>query len=192
MCKTCKKSLLDIENAILIKYYQYTAKTRALYESTDGLAGQPADNRPNSDGLWDVHRTVPYLTVPVDWWPGPPIGNRSVQIRTITWCTGPEPLLTVGPQQRSIPKCAVTKSPVKLIQLLTTSTNAWWFGNLQRSKLNGTRKSVSSTQAQIPTSPCTCHASIQCHIVSPLAGSSSGMAVNEEVWRIMFSPYDND
>jgi len=55
MCKTCKKSLLDVENAILIRYYYYTAKTRALVESTDGPAGQPADNLPNSEGLGNVH-----------------------------------------------------------------------------------------------------------------------------------------
>ena len=42
MCKTCKKSLLDVENAILIRYDYYTAKTRALYESTHGPAGHPA------------------------------------------------------------------------------------------------------------------------------------------------------
>jgi len=51
MCKTYKRSLLDVENAILIRYYYYTAKTKALYESADGPAGQPADNPPNSDGL---------------------------------------------------------------------------------------------------------------------------------------------
>jgi len=76
MCKTCKKSLLDVENVILIRYYYYTVKTRALYESTDEQAGQPADNRPNSDGLWDVHQTVPELMVLVDWWPGPPMWKR--------------------------------------------------------------------------------------------------------------------
>ena len=76
MCKTCKKSLLDVENAILIRYYYYKARTRALYESTDGPAGQPADNPPNSDRLWDVHRTVPELMVPVHWGPGQPIWKR--------------------------------------------------------------------------------------------------------------------
>ena len=65
ICKTCKKSLLDVENMILIRYYYETAKTRALYESTDGPAGQPVDNPPNPDRLGDVHRTVPELMVRV-------------------------------------------------------------------------------------------------------------------------------
>ena len=47
--------------------YNYpTAKTRTLYKSTDGCA----DNRPNTDGLGDIHRTVPELTVRVYWQPG--------------------------------------------------------------------------------------------------------------------------
>jgi len=65
ICKTCKKSLLDVENMILIRYYYETAKTRALYESTDGPAGQPVDNPPNPDRLGDVHQTVPELMVRV-------------------------------------------------------------------------------------------------------------------------------
>ena len=74
--QTCKKSLLDVENVILITYYYYTAKTRALYESTNGPAAQPADNPPNSDGLWDAHWTVPELIVRVYWRPGLPIWKQ--------------------------------------------------------------------------------------------------------------------
>jgi len=76
MYKTCKNSLLDVENAILIRYYYYTVTTRSLYESTDGPAGQPADKQPNSDRLWDVQRTVPELAVQVYWPPGPPIRTQ--------------------------------------------------------------------------------------------------------------------
>ena len=43
-----------------------TAKTKTLYISTDGPAGQPADNPPNPDGLGDLHRTVPELTLQVN------------------------------------------------------------------------------------------------------------------------------
>jgi hypothetical protein len=64
-CKAFTKGLLDVEQAVLIKYYYQTAKAKALYESTDGPAGQPADKPPNSYGLGDFHRTVPELTVPV-------------------------------------------------------------------------------------------------------------------------------
>jgi len=39
----------------------------------DGPAGWPTDNPPNSDGLGVYHRTIPQLTVWVDWQPGPPI-----------------------------------------------------------------------------------------------------------------------
>jgi hypothetical protein len=40
-----------------------TAKTRTLYKSTDGPAVRPADNPPNPDGLGDLHRIIPELTV---------------------------------------------------------------------------------------------------------------------------------
>jgi len=62
-CKAFKKRLLDVEQAIVIRYYYQRAKARALYESTDGPAGQSADNRPSSDWLGDIHRTIPELTV---------------------------------------------------------------------------------------------------------------------------------
>jgi len=71
--KPCKMSLLDVENMILIRYYYGTAKTRVLYESTDGAAGQPADNPPNSVGFWDVHSTRPKLRIRVHWRQGLPI-----------------------------------------------------------------------------------------------------------------------
>jgi len=69
-CKTCKKRLLAVEYVILIRYYHQTANTRALYECTDGPAGWPTDNPPTSDGLGDFHRSVPELTVWVNWQPG--------------------------------------------------------------------------------------------------------------------------
>jgi len=103
MCKTCKKSLLDVENAILIRYYYCTAKTRALYESTDGPAGQPADYPPNSNGLRDVHRTVAKMTARVNWRPGPPIWkwvgsdpfpDPKRQSRTVANTTQGHPALT--------------------------------------------------------------------------------------------------
>jgi hypothetical protein len=73
-CSTSKSSLLVAENSILIRYYQHTANTRALYESIDGPAGQPADNLPNSAGLGVYHGTVPEWAVCVYWRPRPPIG----------------------------------------------------------------------------------------------------------------------
>jgi hypothetical protein len=72
-CKACKNVLLVVENPILISHYEQTAKTRALFESIDGPAGQPTDNLPNSYGLGVSRRTVPELTVQVNWRPGPPI-----------------------------------------------------------------------------------------------------------------------
>jgi len=48
-CKASKTSLLNVEHARLIKYYYHTSKVGALYESTDGPTGQPADNLPISD-----------------------------------------------------------------------------------------------------------------------------------------------
>jgi len=72
-CKTCKKSLLVADCVILIRYYHQTAKTTALYESTNGPAGWPADNPPKSDGFGYLHWTVSELTVRVFWQPGPSI-----------------------------------------------------------------------------------------------------------------------
>jgi len=68
-CKVNKKIFLDVNYVILIEYNYQTAKARALYESTDGRAGQPADNPPNPDSMGDVHWTVPELIVWVSWRP---------------------------------------------------------------------------------------------------------------------------
>jgi len=75
-CKTCKKRLLAVEYVILIIYTYPTAKTRTLYKSTDGPAGWPADYLPNSDGLWDLHRTGPKLMVQVYWQPARSVWQR--------------------------------------------------------------------------------------------------------------------
>ena len=64
-CKTCKNRSLDIDEVISVRYYHQTAKVKALYESTDGSAGEPTDNPPKSDWLGDVHLTVHELTVRV-------------------------------------------------------------------------------------------------------------------------------
>jgi hypothetical protein len=55
-CKTSKTGLLAVEFLSLIMYNYPTAKTRTLDKSTH-------DNPPNSDGLGDLHRTVPKLIV---------------------------------------------------------------------------------------------------------------------------------
>jgi hypothetical protein len=68
-CKISKKRSLAVEYLVLILYNYPTAKTRTLYESTDG----PATNPPSSDGFEDLHSTVPELTVRVYWHPGSPI-----------------------------------------------------------------------------------------------------------------------
>jgi len=71
-CKTCKKRLLAVNYLILIICNNPTAKTRTLYKSTDGPAGLPTDNPPNSEWLGDIHRTVTEFTVQVYRQPGPP------------------------------------------------------------------------------------------------------------------------
>jgi hypothetical protein len=76
ICSTCKSTLLVAENRILIRYYYNTANTRALYESIDGPAGQPADNPPNPDWLGDEHGTVPEWAVLVYWQSGQPIWQQ--------------------------------------------------------------------------------------------------------------------
>jgi len=74
--KTSKKRSLAVKYLILIMFNYPTAKTGTVYKSTDGPAGRRADNPPNPDGLGDLHRTVPELTVRVCWQPGPPIWQR--------------------------------------------------------------------------------------------------------------------
>jgi len=75
-CSTSKNTLLVAENPILMRYYQRTANTRALYESIDGPSGRPGYYPPNSDGLGVYHRTVPEWAVRVLWRPGPAIWQR--------------------------------------------------------------------------------------------------------------------
>jgi hypothetical protein len=72
-CKISKKRSLAVKYLIVIMFNYWTAKTRTLYKSTDGHAWRPADNPPNPNGLADLHRTVPELTVRVCRHPGPPI-----------------------------------------------------------------------------------------------------------------------
>ena len=50
-CKESKKRLLPVEHLILIMYNYPTAQTRAIYKSTFGPTGRPADNPPDSDRL---------------------------------------------------------------------------------------------------------------------------------------------
>jgi hypothetical protein len=69
--KVFKHILLHVSWAILFKYSSRTVKARAVYESTDGPAGQPADNPPNWNRLAAVHWTIPKLTVRVYWRPRP-------------------------------------------------------------------------------------------------------------------------
>jgi hypothetical protein len=64
-CKTCKKKLLAVEYLILIIYNYPTVKTRILYKSTDGSAGQTAHNPPNSDRMGNLHQTLSELMVGV-------------------------------------------------------------------------------------------------------------------------------
>jgi hypothetical protein len=52
---TSKARLLAAEYLMLIIYDYQTTKIRAVYESSDGPAGQPADNPANSDWLGDRH-----------------------------------------------------------------------------------------------------------------------------------------
>jgi len=75
-CSTSQSSLMVAENLILIRYYEHTANTWALYESIDKPAVRPADNPPNSDGLGVYHGSVPEWAVRVHWRPGPPICQR--------------------------------------------------------------------------------------------------------------------
>jgi len=72
-CKRCNMRLFAVEYLILLIYHYPTAKTRTLYKSTDGPAGRPTDNPPNSDGLGVNNWTVPELMVQVYEQPRPPI-----------------------------------------------------------------------------------------------------------------------
>ena len=82
---------------VLEKCIYQAAKTRALYESTNEPAGQPANNPPNSDGLWiSIERILSWLLGSVDDLDGH-FANSSVLTRTNTWNDCPKRLLTVAP-----------------------------------------------------------------------------------------------
>jgi len=68
-----------------MRYYYQTAKTRALYESTDGLTGQLTDNPPNSARLAKFHWTVLELPLQVSWWPAQPIRQQSSAKKISIW-----------------------------------------------------------------------------------------------------------
>jgi len=84
---------------IWIRYTYGTAKTKALKESTDVPAGQPADDPPNSDRFWEIHLTVPEWTVRVywlpvlpmwpwystDWYPDPKEQSRTISNNKVLW-----------------------------------------------------------------------------------------------------------
>ena len=84
-CKACKNISMVVENAILIRYYSYTPKARALSESMDGPTGRSADNPPISEGLGVYHSAVPRLTVRVEWQLRQPICQR------FGWDPDPDP-----------------------------------------------------------------------------------------------------
>jgi hypothetical protein len=48
--KTYKMWFLDVEYLILIEFHYQIVMASMLYVFTDGLAVQPAENPPNSDG----------------------------------------------------------------------------------------------------------------------------------------------
>jgi len=75
-CTIWKKRLLAVEYLNLTINNYPTAKTRSLYQSTDGPAGRPTDNPPNLDRLGDFLWTVPKFTVRVYWQPGLSICER--------------------------------------------------------------------------------------------------------------------
>jgi len=108
-CKACKNTSLVVENAILIRYYSHTPKARALIESLDGPAGQPADNLPNSDGFEVYHRTVPELTVQVHWQPRLPLWQRFGLDPDLDpkWRSG-----TIANTRRAAPKLLILHSSV--------------------------------------------------------------------------------
>jgi hypothetical protein len=88
-CSTSRSTLLVAENAILIRYYQYTANSRALYESIDGPAGLPADNPPNSDWFGVYHGTVP------EWHSLGLLTTWTAKLATVRFGPGPEPEVMV-------------------------------------------------------------------------------------------------
>jgi len=135
-CKTCKNRLLAVENLILVIYNYPTTKTRTLYKSKDGAAGQPADNPPNSDGLGDFHRTVPKLMVQVYWKPGLPIWQRF----------GSDPDPDPKWQSRTVANTSSTTSPRGTSQTDTTC----WFVSTPTSDIAGTPSPLSGPE-QLPS-----------------------------------------
>jgi len=92
--ETCIKWLLDVKYMILVTYYCQTAKTRAINESTDGPTGQPADNLPNSDGLWELAWTILNCRFGYNDNRDRQFGNSLVPTRHRTWRDSLKPVLT--------------------------------------------------------------------------------------------------
>jgi hypothetical protein len=76
ICTVIKKVFLEVNWLILIQYSYQTAKSRALYKSTDGPAEVHANYPSNSAWLGDVHRSLPELTISVYWTRGPELWRR--------------------------------------------------------------------------------------------------------------------
>jgi len=94
--KTCIKRWLDVECAILIIHYYQIAERRALYKSTDGPAGRPADNPPPIQTCWQIS-----IETYLNWRFGcidnleRKFGNGLVSTLTRTQSNSLEPFLTL-------------------------------------------------------------------------------------------------
>lgn len=75
-CKTYKQGLLDVEWVILITYCYQITKTRALYESTNGLTRLFADTPSNIDKLEDFCHTDSEFTIELYSQPERRIGHQ--------------------------------------------------------------------------------------------------------------------
>jgi len=119
-CKTCKNRLLAVEYLILTIYNYPTAKTRTLYKSTDGPAGLPAHNPPNSDGLGDFHRTMPEMTVGVYWQPGPSCFQR------FSSNPDPDPKWPSGTIANTSWRCALRMLFIKTLHIYMQTAHPAW------------------------------------------------------------------
>jgi len=112
----------DTEYKIWVKYNSEPAKTRTIYDSTDGPTGKPASNPHNHDGFGDFLQTVPAWSVWAYWSPGPPILtlyssnlNRNLKwwFTTVadTWHRLCRSCIAIHSQWRSIHLCWIYTKP---------------------------------------------------------------------------------
>jgi len=103
-----------------IRYYYQAAKTRAFYQSTEGLANNP----PNSHLLGELVKWCQNSLFRCHNNHSSQLRNSSVWTWTLTWTDAPEPLLTL--------KMVASMIQYNLSYIILAGTGSWLLMDIQR------------------------------------------------------------